>query len=65
MFSNNSIFYTTCNGRKYPITVLGEHSGYEDKDALPEELCIMRAYRESLKGGVEYWEAMDIKKDVE
>ena len=50
---NNSIFYTTCNGCKYPINIIGEYRSFEDKDELPEVLCLLETYRESLKGGVE------------
>ena len=53
LLNDNSIYYTTSNGCKYPITIIGEHSGFENKDELPEVLCLLEAYRESLKGGVE------------
>lgn len=51
--NDNSIFYTTCNGCKYPINIIGEYRNFEDKNELPEVLCLLEAYRESLKGGVE------------
>ena len=53
LLNDNSIFYTTCNGCKYPITIIGEDRGLKNKDELPEVLCLLEAYRESLKGGVE------------
>ena len=54
LLNDNSIFYTTtCNGCKYPITIIGEHSSFGNKDELPEVLFLLEAYRESLKGGVE------------
>lgn len=51
--NDNSIFYTTCNGCKYPINIIGGDRKFEDKNELPEVLRLLEAYRESLKDGVE------------